>query len=79
LVGLLIGFFVQENARGTAGAIGFSSAFILAWPAINDWQLHVRPELVDREYAFKIVYLFYIASYSYLAIVGARITSIYLD
>jgi hypothetical protein len=48
LVGLLIGFFVQENSRGTAGAIGFSSAFILAWPAINDWQLHARPELVDR-------------------------------
>jgi hypothetical protein len=48
LVGLLIGFFVQENSRGTAGAIGFSSAFIVAWPAINDWQLHARPELVDR-------------------------------
>jgi hypothetical protein len=80
VAGLFVGFFAQENPQGTAGAVGFSSAFILAWPAINAWELYVTDErLLDREYAFKIVYLLYFLAYSYLAIAGARLTTVYLN
>jgi hypothetical protein len=78
--GLFVGFFASENPKGTAGAVGFSSAFILAWPAINDWTLYITDEvLVGREYAFKIVYVLYFIAYTHLSIAGARLMSIYLN
>jgi hypothetical protein len=79
LAGILVGLFVEENPKGTAGAIGFLAAFIGAWPALNDWLLYAPPGLESKEYAFKIVYLLYMLSYFYLAILGTRITNIYLN
>jgi hypothetical protein len=75
----VVGLFVEENPKGTAGAIGFLAAFIMAWPAINDWDLYAPYGLWSKEYAFKIVYLLYMLSYFYLAILGTRITNIYLN
>jgi hypothetical protein len=79
VAGCFIGFLSQDNPMGTAGAVGFSAAFILAWPAFNSWELYVDKSLVDREYAFKLVYLLYFVAYYYLAIWGARLTTIYLN
>ena len=72
IAGLLIGTTVADNPSTTAAAAGFLSAFILAWPLVTSWELHVPLELIDRRNAFYFMYLFYFASYAYLAKAGAR-------
>jgi len=79
VVGSVIGVIAPENPKGTAGAVGFSAAFILVWPALNDWASVAPRSLIGKEYVFKMVYLLYCAAYYYLAIWGAKLATIYLN
>lgn len=79
VVGLLLGFVETENPSITAASAGFLGAFILTWPALTSWELYAPAVLMDRRGAFYLVYLFYFTSFAYLAMVGSRLTLVYLQ
>ncbi len=79
VMGLVLGFWDDDNPGINAASAGFLGAFILAWPAITDWGLFAPFELQDRQGAFLMVYLLYFVAFGYLALFGAGLTHRYLE
>ncbi|WP_128913669.1 hypothetical protein [Granulicella sibirica] len=49
---------------------GFSAAFLSAWPIIVYWDLLANPEVLHLKLLFFALYLVYMLSYGYVALLG---------